>query len=205
MKTQRMAALSLLLALAWSAPARAVPIKYEFWGTATGQIGTASFSERAVYFEIYGDTEYASTFGGVNTNGYINYIQPGSVSGSAVTIDGIGNATLQAFMRVIANPNDYCQCLGLKPGGSTQGDLFDLFQTPFNLSNPYDLTSSTGLITGTLMVFSTTTVNTSLGALRFYSGHDGSFKATVVPLPATSGFFGAALSALATVRRRRRT
>jgi hypothetical protein len=201
MKMQRMAALSLLIALAWSAPALAAPIKYEFWGTATGEIGATSFFQRAVYFEIYGDTDYASTFGGVNTNGYINYIQPGS---AAVTIDGIGTASLQAFMRVLANPNDYCQCLALKPGGSTQGDLFDLFQTPFNLSNPYDLTSSTGLITGTVRVFSTTTVNTSLGALRFNSAYDGSFKATVVPLPATVGLFGTALSALATVRRRRK-
>lgn len=112
------AVLSLLLALAWSAPALAVPIKYEFWGTASGEIGAEIFIQRAVYFEIYGDTDYAATFANSSTNGYINFIQPGSISGSAVTIDGIGKANLQLLMRMIANPNDYCQCVVVRPGAA---------------------------------------------------------------------------------------
>ena len=121
-----------------------------------------------------------------------------------MTIDGIGKANLQALMRMIANPNDYCQCIALRVGGSTTGDIFDLFQTPFNLANPYDLTSSTELITGTVVVFPAAAVNTSLGVLQFSSGYDGTFKATVVPTPAAAGLFGATLALLATVRRQRR-
>lgn len=205
MKMLRAATLSLLLALAWSAPAQAIPIMYEFWGTATGQVGTSIFIQQSVYFELYGDTDYAATFSNLSTNGYNNFILPGPISGSAVTIDGIGKASLELFMLMIANPNDYCQCVGVRPTSSTTGDLFDLFQTPFNLANPYDLKSSTGFITGTVVVFPSTTVSTSLGALRFTSGYGGGFKATVVPVPAAGGLFGAALVVLATVRRQRRT
>jgi hypothetical protein len=201
MKLLRTVPLALLLAMAWAAPARATPIKYEFWATLSGQIGTTSFFDRSSYFEIYGDTDNAGTFSNANTNGYLNYIRPGSLSGTAVTIDGIGKANLQLFMLMIANPNDYCQCVGLRPSSSTGGDILDLFQTPFTLANPYDLKTSTELITGRVVTFPIQiTVNTSLGALRLDSGYGGSFRATVVPLPAAAGLFGAALLVLAGLR-----
>jgi len=205
MKTLRTLPLALLLAMAWSAPARAVPITYEFWATVSGQIGTTSFVDRGIYFEIYSDTDLAGTFSNSFTNGYNNYVQPGSLSGTAVTIDGIGKANLQLFMLMIANPNDYCRCVGLRPSSSTGGDIFDLFFTPFTLANPYDLKTSTGLITGTVVTFpAQITVNTSLGAMRLDSGYGGSFRATVVPLPGAAGLFGAALVVLGGLRRGRR-
>ena len=203
-KLLRAAALCLALSLAGLSPARAAPITYEFWGTVSGQLGDNYFYDRAIYFELYSDTDSAQTFTNSSTNGYTNFVRPGSLSGSAVTIEGFGKANLQLFMLVIANPNDYCRCVGVRPSSSTGGDIFDVFQTPFNLANPYDLKSSTALVTGTVVVFpGLITVNTSLGALRLDSGYGGSFKATVVPVPAAAGMFGAGLAVLAALRRRR--
>ena len=198
----RSVALTLFVSFCWSSNARAVPIVYEFWATASGQIGATNFVNEGIYFEIYGDTDNAGTFSNPNTNGYTNFIRPGSLSGSAVTIEGIGKANLQLFMLMIANPNDYCQCIGIRPQSSTAGDLFDLFQTPFNLANPYDLKTATPLITGRVVTFpAQITVNTSLGAMRLDSGYGGSFRATVIPVPGAAGLFGAALALLAGLRR----
>jgi len=197
---------ALAIALLAAQPSRATPIEFHFWGTVSGSIGTTVFENTAISIVVYADTGGSIPWSNSTTFGWQNFSPSGIVSGSFVTLDNIGTAIINptSGLMIVANPNAYCECIGLGPRVIGGAEVFNLRQTPFTLNNPYDLTTGTGLVSGTIFPVPSNALRTTLGDLRITSGFNGQFQAVLVPLPASAWFLGGALGVILGARQRRR-
>ncbi|MDH5276773.1 MAG: hypothetical protein OEW88_10140 [Gammaproteobacteria bacterium] len=197
----RSIALAMALASIWVGRADAVPIEYRMWGVVTGSLGAENFYDAGLTFSLQGDTDAAFAWTNAYSNGWESFVRPGAITGSTVTIEGLGTALTGAMM-VIANPNDFCRCIGLARWTTGGPSVMDLRQTEFTLANPYDLRSSTGIISGQPVWWPGNYVNTSRGELRISYGSDVHFQATLVPVPSAALMLGPVLALLPALRRR---
>jgi len=199
----RSAALIVVLVSLHVGSAQAVPIEYRMWGTVTGSLGTENFYDAELSFSLHGDTDAAVAWSNPYSNGWQSFVRPGAITGSTVTIEGLGTALTGAVI-VLSNPNDFCRCVGVSRWTTGAPSVMDLRQTEFDLANPYDLRTSTGVISGQPVWWPGNYIATSRGELRIASGSDVYFQATLapVPVPSAAWLLGPALALMAGLRRR---
>jgi hypothetical protein len=114
----------LLLAWAFSLAASAGPITYTLTSTGTGTLGGVAFTDAVVTVTLVGDTSTVISVGPLLAN-------PGTAT---VNVAGLGTATFTDFIGIVSTFNDLSQF-----GGQSAVFFFDV-------SNPSDLTSGTGIL-----------------------------------------------------------
>jgi hypothetical protein len=168
--------------------ASAIPIQFIYTGTGSGTLGNTAFSNAAFTFTQNSDTGNLQSCGGS-----CNFIDATSAS---VTITGLGTFAFITGTRTFDNGG----AVGFSRAGSSGLDLYDIF----NVGTAYDMKSSIGPVAGnpTLIQWSTSPVDTSVGVLSFQDGSTaGTFQAITgsskVPEPASLALFAVGLAGLA--------
>lgn len=180
------------------------PIDFVFEATGSGSIGEQAFQDADFRIDITTDAILASEFSNSSTNGYrIFVVLTYSGTTATVSIDGIGTANILENLFLIANPNDYCKCVSIRPT-SNEGDVLIIAQTPLDLQNPYDFTFSVGPVSGdfTYVRGPSILLDTDLGPLQLDQATQGAFTATTVPIPPAFVLLLSALGTLSISRRR---
>lgn len=154
--------------------AYALPVTYQFSGTANGDVSGVTFGNAAFTIRVVTDTDG------------IFELSPGifRVESFASSIDLAGFGLGQFITPHAVFVNQDVPALGFAAGL----DLLDLFEPAFAT---YDLSSSFGPIfeASPVAVEQFTNQPTTLGAITFFSAHSVTFVATVVPEASTATLF----------------
>lgn len=170
--------------------AQAAPIRYEFTGVGSGQLGATPFTDARFVFSLEADTAN------------VQFVPPDLHTVDAPTafsIGGVGSGTFITPTRVCSHLTNRAVCFSR--AGTSGSDLVDLFGEP-ELAG-YDLKRPIALVReeDPVAVSQFEGVVTTLGTLSFSSIDFVTFRA--VPEPSAAGMALVAVAA-ATLRRRRR-
>jgi hypothetical protein len=184
-------------------PAMAGTIAYEIDTTATGTLGTSSFTNAAVTLTLFGDTSFELFLAGHE-----------AVFGTAVVnISGVGTATLLGVNDVVYNPPSPTPFVTIEqeasPPDPTSGvgilGIVDASLLGYDLITPFGpLTSTGGPASGSQVP---TFFTTNAGDLNFVFGSgsgNATFTATVLPEPSSIFLVGSVLVIALIVRHRPR-
>ena len=147
-----------LCALIWLAGggnAVAVPITYTFSGTGSGSLGGQSFVNSAFTFTSTADTSRVST-GSVFGNIFVRVVN----SSASVFVAGLGTADFVGVSLTTINQTGGSASLSAP---LTTGSPYALLQTDNSVFHTYDLKTSLGPISTTLIAFDRGNYATSLG------------------------------------------
>jgi PEP-CTERM motif len=148
------------------------PVTFTYTGSASGTVGSMSFSNAAFTISAVGDTANRQTF---NTNGFTGFF----IDHSSVTISIAGIGVLQVTTGTRTFVNNSISMIGLSRAGINGSDLYDFAQVPG--ASTWDMLSPFALYTGVASVLQWNfqpNINTNLGVLLFNDGPViGTFRA----------------------------
>lgn len=187
---------ALALAVAFVGPVYATAITYVDQAVATGTLGSNAFTNLLVTITFDGDT---SNFTCLSTT-----VLCGTGVGTAiVTVAGIGTATFVTDS--YGTFRDNSGALG-KVGIGDFTDNASILDTQNPALAAYNLTTSVGPVSGTSLIRSDITFDTSLGSFNLQSvnGNTSTFSATIAPEPRSLALFSIGMLGILLLERRSR-
>jgi hypothetical protein len=163
---KRLAVLAVVCGCALAGPGRAGPITYTEQFTASGSLGSQTFSNATVTITGTGDTANAFTTPGI---GAFNQL-----SAATVTVSGIGSATFVDTIEAGAQTSFQPALAGFSDGG------YDVILTSNDAFASYDMTTAITSTSGAAVGTTGQAYDTDHGSLPFTSfGATSSFEATL--------------------------
>lgn len=188
----RSALASAFLLVGLSTPALASPITYTFSFTASGSLGSQTFSNKSISISMAADTTTVTV---IPPPGPANF----NHGTTTVSVAGLSVATVTSFLQIYTNFNSF----GLSNNNFSILDFAGLASS----INAWDLRSSIGPLTPPFISQNWSGASpyivTDAGALSITAGSASQWRfVAAVPAPGTAGVLG--LAGMMAARRRRR-
>lgn len=189
---------AIVMLLGGIAPAEANFVTYTFSGTGTGSLGSQNFTNDSFSITVTSDTSLITPFRFIRNN-FVNNGYSISPSATIISLANVGVASFTGGAKVF--DNNSTAVLGIQLPSN-----FDLIDLPVPLPfATYDLQTSIGpiFVASPTAVQQFRDVATSSGSLSFTGISNVTFRANVVPEPASLAMLGMGMLGLVGLAARR--